>query len=222
MMILMEEKTQAIILQAIPYLGKSRILKAFSREFGMLSFICKKSSLASLSPFCLADCTYNKRASELYTLSDGSSLDSLIELRQSYKTLMTAGTIAQDLLQSQLPGKAAPALYDLLYCYFKKLPDFANPSILSSSFRLKLLLHEGLLSLKKTCSQCDSKASALQDGESVCTTHASLPSFIYQEDDWQVIHLLAFARQFAPLQQIQPSSSLEGKIQALFARSIER
>ncbi len=217
----MEEKIQGVCLQAIPYLGKSRILKLFTQEAGFLTLMSKKSSLAALSPFCIAECVYKKRQSEIYTLIDGSILDSLLGLRQSYPTLTAAGAIAQDLLRSQLPGKAAPGLYDLLCSYFIKLPQFENPAILSASFRLKLLLHEGLLALEDECARCSSQASMLTQGESVCRSHASLPSFAFDKEEWQTICHLTFTRQFSLLQKIDLSSSLQKTIDALFEERLK-
>ena len=178
----MEEKTPGLLLQAIPYLGQKKILKVFT-PLGLISLFAKTSQL---TPFCIAEWVYQKTEKELYPLSDTTLLDPLSELRQSYNLLTAAGTMAKDLLRSQLPNKGSPELYQLACLYFKKLP--ASPDMLVASFRLKLLLHEGLLS---------------SDPE---------PSFTPTE--WEQVATLAFARQFSTLYGL-PAAPTE-KIALLF------
>lgn len=136
-----EEKTIGLLLQSIPYLGKKKIFKIFTRDHGLISLFVRSTPL---SPFCIAEWVYHKGQKEIHTLKDSSLLDPLLFLRESYAILSAAGSIAQDLLRTQFPDKGAPELFDLVYLYLKNLP--ANPQILAASFRLKLLFHEGLLS----------------------------------------------------------------------------
>ncbi|HSX10176.1 MAG TPA: hypothetical protein VLF94_00450 [Chlamydiales bacterium] len=136
----MEEKVPGLLLQVIPYLGQKKILKVFTPE-GLVSLFAKSTPL---TPFCLAEWVYRKTDTEMHPLLDTTLLDPLSELRQNYSVISAAGAMAKDLLRSQLPGKKAPALYQLASLYFRKLP--AAPATLVASFRLKLLLHEGLLS----------------------------------------------------------------------------
>lgn len=217
----MEEKKQGVVLQAIPYLDKGRILKVFSRESGMVSLMAKKKTLPSLAPFCIAEFVYKTRQSDLGMLIDASLIDSLVDLRKSYEILTTAGSMAQDLLRSQLPGKASPGLYDLLCSYFKKLPEFHNPDVLSASFQLKLLLHDGLLALADECALCGKPASVLMQGESFCPEHAPFLMLTHSENDWRTLHHLAFARQFSILQNTDLSKSLKEKIRSLFEERIK-
>ena len=101
----MQAKSHGILLQAIPYLGKGRIFKILTEEDGLITLIAKKPSLALISPFCIAEWVYQKRQRDIFTLTEYSLLDALLGLRQSYEALSTAGSMAQDLLQTQLPGK---------------------------------------------------------------------------------------------------------------------
>lgn len=133
-----EEKTQGLLLQSIPYLGKKKILKVLTPQ-GLLTLMAKSTSL---TPFCIAEWVYRKTQKEIFSLVDSTLLDPLLHLRESYSLLSTAGSMAQALLRTQLPNKPAP--FALACAYLKKLP--LNPPILSASFTLKLLLHEGLLS----------------------------------------------------------------------------
>jgi len=217
----MQAKSHGILLQAIPYLGKGRIFKIFTEEDGLITLIAKKPSLALVSPFCIAEWVYQKKQREIFTLTEYSLLDALLGLRQSYEALSTAGSMAQDLLQTQLPGKPAPSLYKLLSSYFKKILIFDHPDILAASFRLKLLLHEGLLSLQSSCVHCNEKARLLIQGESVCPIHAPLQSIGLTALEWEGLHCLAFAKQFSHLQQTNYSPALKKAIAALFEERIK-
>jgi len=217
----MEEKSQGVLLQSIPYLGRQKILKIFMPENGLVSLIVKSANpalTALTSPFCIAEWVYKKGQKEIHTLKDGSLLDNLLELRINYDTLAAAGAMAQDLLRSQLPSKRAPALFDLFCAYLKKSAHFAKPAILAASFRLKLLQHEGLLSLQKECSSCASFAVHLHQGESYCPYHAPFPGLTFTAEEWETLHLLAFARQFSLFQHLV-HAPLE-KISALFEERI--
>lgn len=216
------DKTPGILLQAIPYLGRQKILKVFTPGEGLLSLMAKSAKpswTALTSPFCIAEWVYRKGQKEIHALQDGSLLDSLLELRQNYEALTAAGAIAQDLLKTQLPGKQAPALYELLTAYLKKLAQFPKPAHLAASFRLKLLLHEGLLSLNDTCASCAAPALHLHEGQSYCHFHAPFPGVTFTPEEWESLHLLAYSRKFSSLEQLP--SPPTGKISQLFEERIK-
>jgi DNA repair protein RecO (recombination protein O) len=209
------KKTNGILLQALPYLGNGRILKVFSDSEGLITLMAKNKPALS-SPFCIAEWVYQKRQSEIFTLTDGSLLDGLPELRNSYAALSAAGSIAQDLLKTQMAAKPSPHLYNLLASFLKKISSFRDPSILALSFRLKLLLHEGLLVLSSDCTHCGERASHLSQGESVCVTHAAPGAFSFSPTEWDCLLLLALGRKFSLLEQVECSPQLNEKIGRLF------
>jgi DNA repair protein RecO len=138
----MEAKILGLLLHTTPYLGRKKILKIFTPD-GLLTCITASPRIPT-DPFCLAEWVYKKTQTEIYPLLDATLLDSLHHLRENFATLTAAGSIAQDLLKTQMPHKPAPEIFELATLYLKKLP--LNPSTLAASFRLKLLYHEGLLS----------------------------------------------------------------------------
>ncbi len=175
--------TPGLLLQSVPYLGRKKILKIFTPEQGLLSLFVQSTSL---TPFCLAEWVYRKTNKDIQTLQDVTLLDPLLHLRESYAILSAAGAIAQNLLKTQLPNKRAPELFDLALFYLKNLG--ATPELMVASFKLKLLLHEGLLS---------------PDPE---------PSFTSSE--WDQVHTLAFSRSLSTIRKVeQPPHS---KINLLF------
>ena len=163
--------TLGLLLQEVPYLGKRKILKIFSPEYGLCTLFASKISFA---PFCLAEWVFGKTAKEMSPLKDAKLIDPLLHLRENYSILTAAGAIAKDLLQTQMPNKGAPELFELALYYFKNLPS--APDVLSASFRLKLLLHEGLLSKD--------------------------PDPTFTEEEWQQVQILAFSRKLPIIQSV--------------------
>lgn len=194
-----ETKSHGLLLQSIPYLGKKHILKVFTLEDGLVTLMAKSGH----APFCIGEWVYHKKRSDIYTLQDTSLIDGLLDLRQNYKTLVAAGSIAQDLLHSQLPCRKNIDLYALATTYFKKLPLFKHPETLVASFRLKLLLHDGLLSLREACTTCGSSACHLFQGESYCLAHGPTPGISFDADEWKTLLVLSFARQFSLLEILE-------------------
>ena len=150
-----KKQTEGITLRSIEYKERQRILTLFTKECGLVSLIIKglspkKPLLLTLStPFCIADFHYLKGRSDLHHFQDATLTDPLTSLRTSFSHLTAAGEMASAILSSQLPEKKSPSLYLLLKAYFLHLHAFPEPPLLSVSFQLKLLLHEGLLSLTR-------------------------------------------------------------------------
>lgn len=92
-----------------------------------------------------------KRGNKTYaTLSEGKYLDHFPKLRSDLKRLMTAGELIQILRDSQLCDHPMPRLYALFLCFLKRLETSINPEALSYSFKLKRLIHDGLLDPRDT------------------------------------------------------------------------
>jgi len=217
-----EEKTEGLLLQTIPYLGKQKILKIFTPNNGLISLMAKQGIPPSLTtPFLVAEWVYEKGKKELYSLKDTSLLNDLSSLRQDYSILSAAGQIAQDLLSSQFPERKAPLLYALTLSYFQKLTFFSHLETCVASFRLKRLLHEGVLSLQDECINCGKKASRIQRGESVCKDHDQGQSIPFSHEEWAVLSQLVFARQFSALQDLSLTAALQKKIEFMIQISDE-
>ena len=135
------EQHDGVLLQTIPYLETSRILKIFTRNAGLLTAMARGKNLEI--PFGRAEWTISKTRGDFYSLKEFALLDPFLELRSSYETISGAGAIAKNLLETQAPYKSSPDLYELLLACFSHLKK--NPQAITQSFRLKLLRHEGIL-----------------------------------------------------------------------------
>jgi len=145
------ERVEGIILKSTLYKESHRIIQMFTSEAGLISVMVKgvktPERMALLSPFSQIEVFFRKKLSDLYSLKDGSLIAGNLFLREKWDYLETAGKMAQLILHSQMPGKPAPLLYALLLACLKQLPHFEEPAPLLLLFYLKLLTHEGLLSL---------------------------------------------------------------------------
>lgn len=175
--------TPGLLLQSIPYLGKKKILKVFSPEQGLISFF---STSNTLSPFCVAEWVYLKTEKEMKPLQDVTLTDPLLHLRENYTLITAAGLIAQDLLRTQLPNKKASELFDLTLFYLKNL--YKAPDLMTASFHLKLLVHEGLFSPD--------------------------PDPQFSGAEWSQVETLAFSRSLTAIQNVV--SPPYAKIKSLF------
>ncbi|MDJ0652337.1 MAG: DNA repair protein RecO [Simkaniaceae bacterium] len=176
-----DEKTEGIVLKAVPFEENDRILSLFSPDQGIVTLYVrglskKKPTLVNLTtPLCRAEFLFRKGRSNLYRFIDGTILDLHLPLRRSYRHLEYAGKMLQAILKSQMPGKNAKKLYHLLSSYLKKLSEASFPETLWASFVLKLLKHEGLLVFDETCLRCEENAAShISEGESLCEKCAAL------------------------------------------------
>lgn len=212
----MEETSRGILLSATPYLGQKKILKVFTAEFGLMTLMAKSSKQTQLTaPFCIGEWVYRKSQREIYPLVDGSLLDPLDTIRSSYDILTGAGAMANDLLRSQLPLKPSLKLYDLLSLYLRKIAESSHPHSIAASFRIKLLLHDGLLSLRPDCARCGEPASCIAEGESYCTTHG-IGGIDFAASEWDLLLLLGYGRQFSILNQVDATDALLEKTKGVF------
>lgn len=214
------ERHVGILLQALPYLGH-RILKIFTPDAGLLTLMAKHvkaKDAAHTMPFCRAEWVFRKTRSDIYPLKEAKLLDPLSSLREQYSTLMNAGSIASDLLRSQLPHRSAQLLYDLLLASLTHLPR--NPAAIAQSFRLKLLQFEGMLSLRPTCMRCEEKASYLSRGESRCSRHSLPESIAFDDEEWQTMLVLGLGRRFSEFDHIDLPPHLTEKTASLFLERI--
>jgi DNA repair protein RecO len=145
----MQQQIEAIILDLKPAHGGHALVTAFSPTQGLVK-LWARGALASTSPrralvqpLTRVELMLRAGREELHTLLDGQLLE-LFSVRDQLSVLTAALQMCQALLKSQQLERPAPALYQLLTRYLTQLPQLP-PTVALASFRLKLLLHEGLL-----------------------------------------------------------------------------
>jgi DNA repair protein RecO (recombination protein O) len=191
-------RTEGIILQAVKFQDFDQIVTCFTGEEGILRFMVKgalnpKLGKAALTaPLSRAEFIYSKGRSELYSCREISMLNSHLALRENVLIMESAFDHLQAVRATQMPQKGAPELYKLLLIYLEKLPLIPDPKVLSSSFRLKTLRHEGLLNFD--------------------SSHFS--SFL--DVECELLYALATLRSFAELAELRVSPMLCQKVRHLF------
>ena len=204
------EKVEGIVLRSFPYKEKNHIITVFSRENGLISLLTKKRAALS-NCFCKGEFIYRKTNSDLYRLSDGSILDTHLHLRDSSKTLFAVGKMGKAILTLLPPQASSVSIYQLFTSYITQISHFPNPYVLSTSFYLKLLKHEGLLHIHPLCNRCrKQRSSHLFHGESLCSNcHVGLSSFSLEE--FQTLYVLSESRSFNQLEKLDLTKQLEEK-----------
>ncbi|NGX45391.1 MAG: DNA repair protein RecO [Chlamydiae bacterium] len=143
-----EQRHEGLVLRAIDYKDRQRILTLLTPERGVLSLIVKGISpkkshlLAITAPLMHAEYHIRPQRSELYSYVDATPLTTHANLRTSLPHLTAAGTILRALYSTQLPGKPSHSLFRLTLAYLHHLPSAPDPTPLTSSYLLKLLKHE--------------------------------------------------------------------------------
>ncbi len=223
-----EEKTEGIVLRSQDYNERHRIITLFS-PLGLISLIVKNISrknarlLTLTTPFSHGEYLYSEGRSDLFKYHDGSLLDDHLDLRQNLKSLQTAGALANAILASQMAGKPAPALFALYKTYHKQVCNFDDPAPLVASFTLKLLKHEGLLSLSSDCAKCEIiSAHFLHQGESFCSQHAEPDAMPFSAAEWEMLLALERAKQFSELRTIASLLLLSRRFSRFFNPELPR
>jgi len=202
-----EEKCEGIILKSYAYKETERILHLFTKDLGIIHLVIKHLSprkpqrINLATPLCQGQYVLRKGKSDLFSFLDGSIIDLHLPLRQTLLTLETGGRMLRAIHDSQLPEKPAPLLYKLLSLYLKKLP--LGPQTLLTSFQLKLLIHEGLISFEKP---------HLNYSGGTLTLNA---------EEWPILFLLAHGRDFETLISLSPSQELQKTVKDLFSSFIK-
>jgi DNA repair protein RecO (recombination protein O) len=198
-----EERGEGIVVRSIDFKDRQKIITVFTQQHGLISLIVKGITrtrphlLTLTSPFTQAEFLYSVGRSDLYLFRDGTPLTTHNSLRENL-THLTAGTqILQALTLSQLPGKAAPALYKLTLTYLKHLSSCQDPHPLTASFLLKLLKHEGHFS------------SDYREG-------------YFSAKEWENIVELADVREMAKLKEMAITEELGKKLKEFFQRKVQR
>ena len=187
-------KDEGIVLRSTDYQDTEKILTIFTKNEGRVELIVKGlragqgGKRALCSPLSCSEFVYATGRTELCRLIDITSIDPFLQLREKLSLLQEAGRMARALLASQMPGKSSPLLYGLFRSYLSALPSFPAPEVVSSSFLLKLLRHEGILHLSA-----------------------------FPEADEETVKLLAFATNLPLLRTLSVSPDLLEKIEHHFS-----
>lgn len=223
-----QQRAEGIILQALPFKDYDSILTLFTPEEGLLKVVLKgafrqKNGKGNRTiPLTRVEAAFKRGRGELATCHEIDALDYHLELRHNLDALNAGCAMLKAVLDTQQPGKAAPDLYKLLLIYLKNLPTAQTPAILSASFFLKVLRHEGVYAFDEHCAACQAPILEhhLFGGETYCSRHAPPQALSLCLEERQLLTFLAFCRDLSQLKELSLPPSVLIKAQELFKHSL--
>lgn len=203
------DQSEGIVLKAIEFRERMRIITVMTQKFGIISLIIKglggkNHRLMNLStPLTRAEFIFKQRKNELWRFLDGTILDLHRPLRVELSRLETAQHMLHRILQTQLPHKPSPHLYALLKSFLHNLKTTTDPELLQIAFTLKFLSHEGQLSTSNTCAHCaETPAHLYSKGAPFCQSCSPPLAIKFSPTDKQHLSDILSCRSFTLLESL--------------------
>ena len=214
---------EAIVLHTIPFQDSHQIATLFTREMGLckaigsFSRLPKNALFGSLSPLNHIEVLFRPSKSDLLKIESVSLLNAYTPIRKDYDLLQNACGMLNALIKFQFPHKSAPILFELLKSYLSLIIDSKSKEAILASFQLKLLRHEGLLSVTDQCKMCGAtpKEISIEEGETICAEHKSLEKRL-SEEETAYFYALSLATSIKLLKEIEIPATLPPKVAILF------
>lgn len=219
--------TEGIVLQTNNFQDYDQILTVFAQHEGMIKLIVKGANRPKrrggsvTSPLTKLEIIYARGKGELLKCRTLSLLNAHLFLRENLSWLEAACEMAQGILLSQFPNQPAPALYALFQAYLEKIPTMSDPQLLTASFYIKLLRHDGLLGITPQTSACSTCGEPLTQhylsaGECFCRKHAPLNSLAFDQEEISFLILLGYCQTYQQLGDVPLSPEFFQKIKLFF------
>lgn len=224
------QTTEGIILQVIPFRDNDQILTLFTPQEGLIKLFYRRSQkgqkLQGLpTPLQKVEVVYRETKGELFQGHDIALIEPFTSLLKNFRQLQASCDLLQAIHFSQLIGKAAPRLYDLLCFYLKKIPLIPCPETLVASFRLKLLWHDGLMCFPLICSTCGEpliSAAYLHEAETWCERHRQIDHPIWRQKELELLYRLIFCQNYRELHLEELNQELQIQVFHFFEACIRK
>ncbi len=224
-----ELQTEGIVLSSISFKESDRLVTLLTQDFGLLKFYMrgvnrpKNKYFALKEPLSHFECVFREKRGDFHLFLEGKLLHSFMDIRSSYPHLMSSFELIRCLLKTLMPAVAHPEIYLLFKKYLMQLKNFKDPTILVSSFYLKLLLFEGLLNLKTTCSSCQEASPFLyvQEKDYFCKKCTNQIGLFFSQEEIRKIFELVKIKSFGAYQKQLIKSELSQKIKKLYSALLE-
>lgn len=225
---------EGIVVKVIPFRDYDQILAIFTREAGMIKVLqkgsrSKKRGVRGVQGLCMpltrVEIVYKEKKGEIFSCHELAHLGSYQALRHELSHLNAACDLLQVVYQTQLVGKPAPQLFALLKLYLDKMPFISSPCLLTTSFRLKLLKHEGVSTCPLACSYCLYpllKEAFVYQGEVYCKDHQLRGSYSLQEIELGVLYKLMVCQSYQELAQTELFPQTKAKFERYFRERMQK
>ena len=221
--------TEGIVLRVIPFRDYDQIISIFTPENGLIKILHKgrstkrKTGKSPCMPLTKVEAIYREGRGEIFNCLELNTLSIFPQLRKELLFLEVGCDLLQAVIDSQMEEKKAPHLYALLCSYLEKIPLTPNPRILTTSFQLKLLKHDGLIGFPLICTECGkplTKEAFLSSEEFFCASHHPIEAEKIDSDDIDLLFCLTESRRFQELRLLEISPFLQLKISSFFKNSL--
>ena len=221
-----EYNDQGIILDVIRFKENDQILTVFTEKSGVIKLIAKKKAASGrgLSPLSLGEFRYSPSRVELHRAQEIHIQDTYLGLRSSLERLTAAGRMVKAVAKSQMVGKPAPKLYQLLVCYLENLSQGGQPELFCSSFLLKMFKHEGVWPPPFQCHSCYKalEGASFYGFEPFCKEHAPPGALFFSREEVAVMAVLTESKSLEALKSLTITEALAQKIGQLFDISFRK
>jgi DNA repair protein RecO (recombination protein O) len=214
--------TNGITLYFAPFQERHALVTLFTQELGLVKLFIKNGQSRTILqvPFVEGSWTLIKKTSDFYYLREmNPSIYYYSSLRHQLSKLQIANTIREILIKTQQLEHPSPLLYKVVRLYLKELGHSSYPKHILSSFYLKILKHEGYLSLIPSCNQC-SKPSIedlyIHYGKFYCKEHSPDTSLEFNKSELFTLRVLTHAKSFKEIETSYSDDIIEKKIESLF------
>lgn len=184
-----EQMTQGIVLRAIDYGEKDKIITIFTADLGRISAILKgvrriTSRLKYASqPFCYAEFKLAGR-SELMTVCEANEVTNFFDITQSYAKMVCGSAILEMVEHASTLGEPDPVLFEAVRrCLGLLAESDLNPDLILMRFALGLFKVGGYAMNLKTCHVCGKSLNSdmavfdVDSGE-FCCYKCPVPNYI--------------------------------------------
>lgn len=213
---------EAIVLKSSPFQETHQMVTLFTQEHGLFRALgtysrsSKSALFGMLTPLNQIEVVFRPTRGSLVKVQSASLINAHTPLRSSYERLDHACKMLNCVSNSQFPNKPTPELYQLLRGYLGIMAEAQSPEAILASLQLKLLRHEGLLSVTNKCPLCGNEPEeiAFDEGKTVCASHFT--SGHLNQEETSYFYALALATSTKLLKEIEPPESLLPKVTSLF------
>ncbi|MCH9632730.1 MAG: DNA repair protein RecO [Chlamydiae bacterium] len=215
---------QAIVLSSLNYRDYDCITTFYTDTHGIIKTIilgakrAKSSKAIFCQPLTLLNLTFRPRKGDLHSFKEAKVLNANLEIRDSFDALQVGIKLLNLVSKSQAPEEPSYRVFQLLASYLKKIPEFTNPWILSSSFVLKILVLSGHWTLQSKCSKCKVSLEKFHFSSNsyYCSNCAPDASLVFEVPEVQALSQLIQEKSFQALSQLKTPPKLEKKLDLLF------
>lgn len=215
---------QAIVLSSFNYRDYDCITTFYTDTHGIIKTIIlgakrpKSSKAAFCQPLTLLSLTYRPRKGDLHSFKEAKILDANLKIRDSFDALQVGIKLLNLVSKSQAPEEPSHRVFQLLASYLKKIPEFTNPWILSSSFVLKILILSGHWTLQSKCCRCKTPLEKFHFSSNsyYCSNCAPDSSLVFEAPEVQALSQLIQEKSFQALNQLKAPPKLDEKLESLF------